>query len=311
MFSRPTVLCAPILAASSVLGMLAPAQASDLGLAKDYNLFLFEDIEARNSDIEGKAAVGGNAFFEGYSIGTNAANNGVPSLVVGNDLTFTNGQVNNGDVVYGGTANLTSVGIPNGQLVEGNPIDFTAAEQLYTDYSAQLASLAATGTTTVSTGEIELSGTNSDLNVFSLDGAALSAASRFTLSAPSESTVLINVTGSDVSAQNFQFSFNGIDNNHVLFNFTDATRLTLDGISFQGSAIAPYAELEFNNGNFEGNLITRAVRGFGEFHAEHFEGDDLPEPAESRVGVPEPTTIAGAGLALGLFGWTCRKRQQS
>ena len=61
-------------------------------------------------------------------------------------------------------------------------------------------------------------------------------------------------------------SVSGTDRQHVVFNFSSATTLSMAGISVQGSVLAPRADVIFNNGNLEGTLVGRSLTGNGEFH---------------------------------------------
>jgi len=314
-----------VLGATAALSLSMPAEAGSLkGPAKDFNVFVFEDLDVYNVDAHGRIAVGGNATLENFGVASQLPANGAgDTLVVGGNLNYkTSGQVFAGDVVVGGTATLDtpSVNIKNGQLKSGNPIAFGAAEQFYKNYSAQLGNLTTNGTVQNNSNTLNLTGSSSDLNVFELDASVFANAKGLNLSFDSNSTVLVNVTGNPFDLQNgFQINLNGdpngADANRVLFNFVDATQLNSTGFSWQGSVLAPLAEYnEFSNGHINGQMIARSITGSGEYHivapnngdsSVVFEGDDLPDPEA----VPEPLTILGSGMALGFGAFF--KRQQS
>src|SRR5215207_4403792 len=91
--------------------------AYDLGDAAAFNALLFADMTAMNSDVEGRVAVGGNGSFSSYGIGDRLLPDRTrDDLIVGGDLAYTNGQVFNGNVVYGGTGTLKGLGTPNGSV---------------------------------------------------------------------------------------------------------------------------------------------------------------------------------------------------
>ncbi|MEQ8997452.1 MAG: PEP-CTERM sorting domain-containing protein [Coleofasciculus sp. B1-GNL1-01] len=313
-----------ILGATAALSLSMPAEAGSLkGSAKDFNVFVFEDLDVYNVDAHGRIAVGGNATLENFGVASQLPANGAgDTLVVGGNLNYkTSGQVFAGDVVVGGTATLDtpSVNIKNGQLKSGNPIAFGAAEQFYKNYSAQLGNLTTNGTVQNNSNTLNLTGSSSDLNVFELDASVFANAKGLNLSFDSNSTVLVNVTGNPFDLQNgFQINLNGdpngADANRVLFNFVNATQMNSTGFAWQGSVLAPLAEYnEFSNGHINGQMIAKSITGSGEYHIVAPNNEDssvifdgnLPDPEP----VPEPLTILGSGMALG-FG-TFFKRQQS
>jgi len=90
-------------ASTRAAGRSATAQAAQdvscapmpLGPASPYNAFILGDATQSNSDAEGLVAVGGNATFTDYSVGS-AFSATVPYttvLTVGGGLTFTRGAL--------------------------------------------------------------------------------------------------------------------------------------------------------------------------------------------------------------------------
>src|SRR5262245_16817585 len=93
--------------------------ATGLGVANDYSAFVLHDANLFFSDVQGRLAVGGNATITGYAVGDHLANsNGTrDDLVVGGNLDFSNGQVFNGNAVYGGTGAIAAnSGHPHGSF---------------------------------------------------------------------------------------------------------------------------------------------------------------------------------------------------
>ena len=171
--------------------------------------------------------------------------------------------MSNGDAVYGGSANVASnEGFSNGKLSKGNPIDFNATGDELRSLSKNLASLTPNGKTTAqSWGGINLTGSDSQLNVFNLDGSAVSKANNFAITSNSGSTVVVNVSGTSVSLQNFGFNVSGTNRQNVLYNFYEATDLTASGIGIEGSILAPLANFTFNNGQVNGNVVVASLTG--------------------------------------------------
>jgi choice-of-anchor A domain-containing protein len=287
-------------------------QADPISSVAPYNVFIFGNANQSGTDVGGRIAVGGNAVFSNYGVASAlpdifSGNPAIPSsLIVGGNLTYTNGQVFRDSVYVGGTATLNGVGIPNGSLFNpASPINFAAAQSGLTSQSQLLSTLPPNGTSGSSFGAITLTGSNPNLNVFGVAGSALAAATMLTINAPPGSTVLINVDGTTDQLANFAMVLNGVDKTHVLFNFFDATSLDVSGISVQGSILAPFAVLNFNNSNIEGNTIVDSLNGNGEFHNFPFQGHFDPL---TPFAIPEPSSLALCGLTalIGLGVWRRR-----
>ena len=298
-----------------VLAAGAPAYALNLGTAGSYNAFIFGDFTSESSDTNGRLAAGGNVALQNYGVGTNLptdTSGTTNTLVVGGDLTYTNGEVKNGNTVVGGTANLSGVNVANGTLTQNATvsIDF-AAEKLYlTDLSNQLAAMTTTGTVQYETwGGINFTGDGvSDVQVFNLDGSLLSAANSFSflnniVNAPENATMIFNVSGISASMQNFSMSafLNalGLSYDNVMFNFFEAELLTLSGIGIEGSILAPLADVVANNGYINGTVMAQSWNGTMELHN---------VPFESTTPVPVPGTLIL--LFSGLMGLTGLKRKK-
>lgn len=308
-FFRLGKLVAPLsLAATVAFGLSAPAKAISLGPAADYNVFILGDVTQSNTDSEGKMAVAGNVtfsdFYAGMELPKSTSNGDV--LIVGNNLSFTGGQVN-GNAVYGGEANVTNVTFQNGSLRQDSPIDFAKAGQTLLDLSKSLTGLNAKDAD-VMYGGITLTGTDQALNVFNLSGAALSATNSLEINAPTNSTVVVNVSGADVSMKNFGFNILGTSRQNVLYNFYEAKSLSASGIGIQGSVLAPLANFKFENAQINGNLIAASLTGGGQSNNFLFKGE-LPDPTPTSK-VPEPATLAGLGLVAAAGVVSRRKGKQ-
>jgi len=241
--------------------------ATPLGAATPFNVFVTGDASLQGSDSEGALAVGGNATLRDYSVGATLPNsNGTrDALVVGGNLTFTNGAVQNGNAVYGGTSALINVTFPQGgSAQQGSVLNFgTAATQLGS-LSAYYATLTPNGTTSVQNGSVTLSGSNSTLNVFTVSGTDVAGARSVTINAPASSTVLVNIDGATGGFTTASFTLNGVDASHVLYNFPQATTLNLQHVAIQGSILAPSAAIDFTAGVINGTLVGASLNGGGQ-----------------------------------------------
>ncbi|MFE4108700.1 choice-of-anchor A family protein [Almyronema epifaneia] len=320
------------------------AQAASFGIANDYNVFVFGDMN-QSSDSEGRVAVGGNATFSNFGIGDRLDNSqgSDTRLVVGGNLTYNGGQVFGGGAIVGGQIN-TGVNFnctPNCNVTTGNLIDFDAAKTYLTGFSEHVGGLAVTGSTEYKWGGIWLQGSNSDVNVFTINGSEFNGKSYLNLNGVgNDSTVVLNILGDTVNIANFGMNLGNLDPSKVLFNFIEATQIQTTGFSFAGSVLATKANVTFNNGNVEGRFIANSVSGSGEFHNFNFEGyvpeyvppaPEVPDAGETStelppevpgnnetppevsgggsdpVAVPEPTAVAGLAVMGALFG--VRRRQ--
>ncbi|MGE4422537.1 MAG: choice-of-anchor A family protein [Pseudodesulfovibrio sp.] len=295
-------LLALILAAS-------PARAAyiDLGVAGEYNAFIFNDFVSSNTDIEGRLAVGGSAtisnFYIGSALPTGYTGN---AAVVGNDFIFANGTIA-GNVTVGGSASLSGIDLSAITVADhaGLPFDFAEQELYLKGLSASLGAYAATGSDVLSGSTLTLTGDGSSLfQIFNLDVSDLLNSNTLLLSGILEgSTILINVSGETANLSNAGLQALDEFSDNVLFNFYEATSLSLGSIGVEGSILAPYAAVSGGWGNIDGTLIASSYTGTMELHDNPFDGG---------TPVPEPGTflIMGAGL-LGLAGFMRRSKRRN
>jgi choice-of-anchor A domain-containing protein/uncharacterized repeat protein (TIGR01451 family) len=249
-------------------------KALDFGPAKGYNVFVLENLTQPSADTQGKMAVGGNAYLANYSVGDLLPPNSGNVLVVGGNLTYISGAVNNGNVVYGGTTNLPqiAVSITGGTLIKGYPIDFNAARVFLQNLSTSLKNYQVNGTVSSQWGTISLTGSDPFLNVFNVSGSELSNSHGFVINAPGGSVVIVNVSGQNVSWSG-GMSVNGPGAANVIFNFYQAQTLNIQGIAVIGTVLAPWASLEFPSGLITGQVIVRCMNGSGQFNNALFAGN--------------------------------------
>ena len=194
-------------------------QASTLGVAFEYNVFMFDDIEQYGTDVEGRVAAGGDIIYgkanevvgntvvkaNGFSVASKVQDTqGLADLVAGNNVRLENGSVGyfekenpsapiyqKGVVNWGGTATIAGdVGFDKINSGPGNPIDFAAEQKYLTTMSNTWGGLSANGKTDFlyndqnSLYRIQLTGADTNLNVFSLDATKIGQNLGFYIDAP-------------------------------------------------------------------------------------------------------------------------------
>jgi choice-of-anchor A domain-containing protein len=307
-----------------------PAFASILGPAQNYNVFVFGNM-TQSSDSQGALAVGGNASLSSYSVATNATSSAT-NLVVGGNLTASYGTINgnaivggnvdyndpsiNGSLTAGGTVNYHTSGgsVTGGTYSVGSytglsyishttitgpvslPINFSSAQSILDNTADSLAGLSSTGITAISYGAVTFTGANAATNIFTISAAQLSSVNGITINIPGGADALINVTGAgSISLPNVGFNF---DASRTLWNLDAFT--TVSTSSFSGSVLAPYANVTYHSGAFNGTLVADSVIGGGQFNQSSFTYDIPIGPTPGGVLAPEPASLAllGAGSML-------------
>lgn len=256
-----------------------------------------------NSMGGGSAWIGGNMSWTDPSLPHNA-------YVVGNFTNSSSGGSVGGTIYYGGS--YSSGDTLNHQSESASsmtaPINFTSAETTLDALSSTLAQQSPNGTVTSAYGTYTLTGTDPNLNVFDLTGSSYSGAT-INLSAPSTSTVVINVAGSSVSFNGGSINLNGVSSDNVIFNFNSATSLLLSDIAFNGSILAPSAAFTGTYGQIDGQLIAYSAAGTTQINDPLFTGTLPSGSGSGQSATPEPGTWAlliGGGLVLGAL--TMRRR---
>jgi choice-of-anchor A domain-containing protein len=222
--------------------------------------------------------------------------------------------------------NFNGNGGIHGSLVKGNgsndPINFSTLRGSLEAQSLLLGSLATTGQI-VGTGDkssgnpsfFVLIGTSTTLNVFNITAAELGDTNHpIDIIAPPGSTIIVNVSGTDVSLGTTIY-YNGQEHtdsdttSDILFNFPDATSVTLNG-ELTASVLAPYATLG-GNGDIDGTAIAATIGNIGEAHNIEFDGTlpTAPPTKSDAPPVPEPGTLmlVGSGV-LSVAGALRRKK---
>ncbi len=266
---RNTLLMGALAVAGLSIAQAGPISL-DLSAAQGDNLLVWGNASLSNSDIQGRVAAGGNVTMSSYSIGGSLAGGSTPALIAGGTLSGSWSHVYNGNIDVGGSASGTiytdSGYTTNAGMGSSVPFAFTSAENTLLTDSLLWGVQAATGTSVLQWSTLTLTGASSGVNVFDITAAQLQGASTVTINAPTGSQVLINVSGTSVSLSNMGFNGTFASDTDTLFNFYQATTVTMSGIGLNGSVLAPEAAVNFNNGQLNGELIAASFSGGGELH---------------------------------------------
>lgn len=292
------------------------------------------------AESEGLLLVQGNATFDkatggAFNVGSVGVGSqivppgGSPMLAVGGTLTAAPGtELHVGANVDGGGA--VNVGGASSGVIETNGAPLTDAlgaaaamapnadfQAVLADTSSSLGSLATNGTTQVTGNRVTFtSASTAELQVFTIDAAALSATTEvFFAGIPDGTAIVVNVVGSTVAFAPNYFDLNGerVDDfaspnfgnaaSRILWNMTDATALTLGGTSqFMGTALAPNADAEVTastNGRLHvGGDLT--ISGVGNEHHNYpwIGGGGLGCDDEAVGGFAASKVVDGTGSGL-------------
>ena len=305
---------------------LNPLTAS-AGVINEYNVITIKDVNTQH-DIEGPSLIGGNAVVA--TIGNNSPpQGGKPLITVLGDLNGQNVNINSGgSLALGGKLN-TKVNYNSdkngvkGSLIplsSGEVAKFTSAIQEIKTVSSGFAQMyldnAKFALNTLSpknTFEINYVDPNG-YAIASIAASALTAMNanfgiKFGVDLKSITSLVINVTGGPTVDIGSSIHFDGFQNNayltsHLIWNFTDATKLNA-GANMHGAILAPYADV--NTGpSMDGSIWANSLKAGGEVHYPLCAGNGPSTPSA----VPEPSTLMMGSLAsalLGLYSYRRRK----
>jgi choice-of-anchor A domain-containing protein len=300
------------------------AQASSyLYAASPYNVFVRNNFSLSGSDTIGAVAAGGTITVGGGISLASGNPGGVRySVLAATDFVATSGGSMQGNLYDGTAGGINPSFTVSGTTTNGNgnpltsPIDFADQFTKLDALSAYLATLPTSGGGDGCVNyyqTIKCYANNPGVNVINIPAGNAQSGNGGVVNsydlgnnygvelhiAPG-ATLIINVPIVTGTLGSSGWTVTGGSQN-VLFNYSNATSLTLGGpLGFDASLLAPYAAVTKNGGNFDGNLIASSFSGLTEFHNTLFAGTLPDVPAEAT---PEPAAfeLLGGGL-LALVG---------
>jgi choice-of-anchor A domain-containing protein len=292
----------------SLQALSASAGILDLGVAGQFNVFVFENFTSSNSDVEGAIAVGGHFSASNYAV--NELNRSVAgnSLVVAKSLTFSSGSVKNGNIDVAGTSTTSSFGF-SGAYTNSDPINFFNERTYLQNLSLSLNGLSNTGTASYQYSGLQLTASNStDAQIFDIDGSLFNSRNNTTFSGfANGQTIILNISGDALRFDGGTGNDFGKYGFNVIYNFYEATALNT-GSGATGSILAPLADITGGYTAINGNVIGKSwntntqVNVKGMFKATEVAGLQVTP-------VPEPESYAMLLAGLGLVGLLARRRR--
>ncbi len=285
---------------------LAQTPPSPLNEANDFSAYVFGNFEASSGNANGALAVGGDLRVGGYSVATNDT---TPvsdySLLIEGDARYTSGRIYRGKVRVAGDISAISQsviwGLPEGTEIENTPLSYSIKESKsdYIELSQEVSLLEMGGSVEFKWGGLYLRGDGeSPIQVFQISGEQLSRAHTFSVkNIPEGASLIFNVDGSHVRVQNLSFSDIISYRSKSLFNFYQAQTLSIDGVSIEGSVLAPEASVNASGGNLMGTVIAQSWTGSMHLGGVRFDGE-ISTKIEVDITSPETLKTVGSSPIL-------------
>lgn len=262
----PTPIPTPVPTVAPPVFPGSTAPISGLGIPTDYSVYMLEDLNYSNTSFQnnGRTAAGRNISAQGFTVGTSLSG---AVLVAGNNLTWGTYGGSIGGYAYYGNQLLRYPSYLKDKIIYDKSLPFDRVSTNLLNLSAYLGSISGTAVdSTLANGRnnLNLTGTNADLNIFSvtLKDPTLIIGS-VNITAPADSTVVLNIPGAANSISNGSVTVTNVKSNHILFNFYQARSLTLESYGVvKESILAPNALINIT-GTYEGTIIGKTMQPVG------------------------------------------------
>jgi choice-of-anchor A domain-containing protein len=245
--------------------------AEDFNGDGNFNAVVFGNFNTGDGTAEGKVAVGGNFILNssttGYKVATNAS---VPlmgdNFIVNGTLTHTTGNLIDvrGNFYYGsfvGDALPSHTDGGGTNIQETGLIDFAGLKQHYISLSDNYESQAATSSPDpISSGpDLVLTGDGTVKNyVFNVNITSNNISSISFQNIPVGSGILINILNNILTIAGTGTAMSADHKARTLFNFPNATSISLNQFSLEGGVLAPNANLSAVNSS---SIVGPAIIG--------------------------------------------------
>nr|WP_277923620.1 choice-of-anchor A family protein [Sphingomonas sp. TREG-RG-20F-R18-01] len=183
----------------------------------------------------------------------------------------------------------------------------SAADSVARTLSQTYAARTATGTLTTgqyTPGDATLQGTSSGTNIFYIDGSTYSRLYALTFSGIGSGAV-VNVSGGSLT--NFlNISYGSLLPSQVLFNFYEATTVSMGGMTIAGSLLAPDARVQIQGGSVAGSVVANSFYSEGAtIGGQGF----VDNSATTVTAIPEPATWTMLLLGFCAIGFVLRRKR--
>jgi choice-of-anchor A domain-containing protein len=272
------------LGTTSMAGQARAGALSASDILGQFNAVVTNDFTS-SSDVEGRLVVGGN-----MTGGATFYNNPFPIIKSDYGAVNVYGSVAPGNYNVNNSGNVNVAGTNSGRfnlnggtysssIPGGGSFDSSFGATLST-LSTQLGGMSANNVlpTTTDMNNVQITAKNVDssgIAVFKITAAQLSQYASFNVNLGSAKTVVFDVMGNYNQQANFQNFTDRTVDSHVIWNFTDATSVSLQG--FGGTVLAGSATVT-NSSPINGSLYALNYSGNGELHNRAFAGV-LADPA--------------------------------
>jgi choice-of-anchor A domain-containing protein len=299
-----------LLATAVFASGIAQADVLDLGFVKGANLFALGDLRMTGNSVDGSAIVSGNATLTRYNINrTDKDAFGSYSLVVGGNLNYVEGGIQNGSWYAAGTSSLDRTNVSSSSKgTDPGVSSLSSMASQAKSLSSALKTVAATGTVGNQYGGLKVTGTNSAVEVFNVDGSTLRNFNWTGASGlASGATLIFNVSGAasgfDQGVTNFASGFN------VIYNFYEATQLNITNAGVFGSVLAPLATVTGSGGDIFGTAIVN--NWVADVHITSGRGFNATNVQGLALSVPEPKPWAMGLIGIALIGFVGSRRRNN
>lgn len=276
--------------------------------------------------------VGGSANLNGGKV----LNNGGSSVGIVTGGSLSNASINNGGGVVGGSSSNVSFNGNGAAYVAGSTSATNFNSGKASSLSGQTALQSAQSAATSTDMRAVMSGLSSQLSALSANSSVVMQGNKavFTAVADADGRAVFNLNGafgalvlgasefefklgsattfvfnSDLNSVNIAANFlnssaSGLLAHAAVWNFNVATSVNI-GRQFGGTILATNASFQHSGGDIEGSVIVDTFNSSGsQVHLYSFTGNlDTNK-------VPEPGSLALAGLGLGMTLWMGRRRRR-